>query len=110
VTPLLSVGPNCLEKKRILSIGSLQMGHIFLRYPWRNCGLVLAVSAVALNCGQRIVTIAGFTLDANAGCLDALGVHGCGGITFFSSSLSVLTLFVALLRPEDRFAQQGRDR
>ncbi len=56
-------------------ITSHLMGHVFLRSPWRNFGLILAVFPITLKGGLRIVTIPWLAVGANPGFLNTVWVH-----------------------------------
>lgn len=85
-----------------LFIGSLLIGHLYLKSAWKRLILVLAAfPIISLTNGFRIFSISMLTLDVNPAFMHGR-LHRQGGSIFFALATVILFALARVMRPSHR--------
>jgi len=85
-----------------LFIGSLLIGHLYLKSAWKRLILVLAAFLIiSLTNGFRIFSISMLTLDVNPAFMHGR-LHRQGGSIFFALATVILFALARVMRPSHR--------
>jgi len=103
-TITLRIAPECsgIHSSLVLFISSVVAGHLFLRSPWRQALLVLAVLPLALlRNGFRVFVLGELCTHVGPQMIDS-PLHHRGGPLFFALSLIPFFLLLFFLRKSER--------